>query len=160
MLAVAFGLSAACAAPASANRNALREIVQEQCAVHWLQGHGAAPCERIFLPDSAHLREGYAVLADRKGGAHFLLIPTRTIAGMESPELFEPGTPHYFAAAWAARDLVAAVVGHEISRSAVAMALNPPHARTQDQFHIHVECLRTDVAKILQKAAPAIGDAW
>ena len=104
------------AAPASANRNALREIVQDQCAAHWLQRHSAAPCERIFLIDWAHFRDGFAVLADRKGGAHFLLIPTRTLAGMESPELFQPGTPNYFEAAWAARDLVAAVVGHGIPR--------------------------------------------
>lgn len=148
------------AAPASANRNALREIVQDQCAAHWLQRHSAAPCERVHLVDSAHFRDGFAVLADRKGGAHFLLIPTRTLAGMESPELFQPGTPNYFEAAWAARDLVAAVVGHGIARAAVAMALNPRHARTQDQFHIHIECIRKDVARELQKAAAAIGAAW
>ncbi len=148
------------AAPASANRNALREIVQDQCAVHWLQQHSAAPCERIFLPDSAHVREGFAVLADRKGGAHFLLIPTQTVAGMESPQLFEAGTPNYFAAAWAARDLLAAVVGHDIPRSAVGLALNPQHARSQDQFHIHIECLRSEVASVLHRAAPAIGDSW
>jgi CDP-diacylglycerol pyrophosphatase len=153
-------LSVALAAPATANRNALREIVQGQCAAHWLQQHSAAPCERIILPDSAHLRDGFAVLADRKGGAHFLLIPTQTLAGMESPELFVPGTPNYFAAAWAARDLVAAVVGRGIPRAAVGMALNPKHARSQDQFHIHIECIRKDVAKTLQKAAPAIGDSW
>ena len=159
-LAGIISLSAALAAPASANRNALREIVQNQCAAHWLQQHSAAPCERIVLPDSAHLRDGFAVLADRKGGAHFLLIPTQTLAGMESPELFEPGTPNYFAAAWAARDLVAAAVGHGIPRAAVGMALNPRHARSQDQFHIHIECIRKDVAKALQQAAPAIGDSW
>ena len=162
MRAVVFGVSAALAltAPASANRNALREIVQDQCSVHWLQSHDPAPCKRIVLADAAHIREGYAVLADRKGGAHFLLIPTQTIAGMESPELFEPGTPHYFAAAWAARDLVAAVVGHDIARGAIGLALNPRHARTQDQFHIHIECLRADVAATLQIAAPRIGNSW
>lgn len=79
---------------------------------------------------------------------------------MESPQLFEPGTPNYFAAAWAARDLVAAVVGRGIPRTAVGMALNPKHARSQDQFHIHIECIRKDVAKTLQMAAPAIGGSW
>lgn len=153
-------LCVAFAAPACANRDALREIVQDQCAAHWLQQHSAAPCERVALLDSAHLRDGYAVLADRKGGAHFLLIPTQTLSGMESPELIEPRTTNYFAAAWAARDLVAAVVGHGIPRAAVGMALNPKHARTQDQFHIHIECLRKDVARVLQKAAPAIRDSW
>src|ERR1700730_5364579 len=101
----------ACAAP---NRDALRHIVQDQCAVHWLQQHDAQPCERVYLPDALREREGYAVLHDIKGGAHFLLIPTRTIAGVESAELLEAGTPNYFAAAWQGRDLVAAVVRHGV----------------------------------------------
>lgn len=156
LLAFAWSVNA-CAAP---NRNALRQIVQDQCAVHWLQQHDARPCERIYLPDAPRARAGYAVLHDIKGGAHFLLIPTRTIAGMESAELLEPGAPNYFAAAWQARDLVAAAVGHGIRRGAIGLALNPQHARTQDQLHIHIECLRTAVAHALKTAAPRIDDTW
>jgi CDP-diacylglycerol pyrophosphatase len=156
--AAAFALSLnVCSA---ANRDALRQIVQGQCAVHWSQQHSASPCERIYLPEAPHEREGFAVLADRKGGAHFLLIPTRTIAGMESTELLEPGAPNYFAAAWSARDLVARSVGHGIPRDAVGLALNPRHARTQDQMHIHIECLRADVALALRRAAPRIAGGW
>jgi CDP-diacylglycerol pyrophosphatase len=147
----------ACAAP---NRDALRHIVQDQCAVHWLQQHDARPCERVYLPDALHERDGYAVLHDIKGGAHFLLIPTRTIAGMESTELVEAGTPNYFAAAWQARDLVAAVVGHSVRRGTIGLALNPRHARSQNQLHIHIECLRPDVAHVLHAAAPRIRDTW
>ena len=67
-----FALSVnACAAP---NRDALRHIVQDQCAVHWLQQHDAQPCERVYLPDAPREREGYAILHDIKGGAHFTLI--------------------------------------------------------------------------------------
>jgi CDP-diacylglycerol pyrophosphatase len=139
----------ACASP---DRDALRRIVQEQCAVHWRQQHSPRPCERFD--------EGFAVLADRKGGAHFLLIPTKTVAGLESAELFEPGTPNYFAGAWAARDLIARVVGHDVRRGAVGLALNPRHARTQDQFHIHIECLRSDVANDLRRAAPRLTGTW
>jgi len=144
----------------SANRDELRQIVQDQCVVHWLRQHSASPCERIHLPDPPHEREGFAILADRKGGAHFLLIPTKTIAGMESPELLEPGTPNYFAAAWQAHDRIAAVVGHSVQRSAVGLALNPQHARTQDQLHIHIECLRVDIADVLHTAAARITDTW
>ena len=135
-----------------ANRDALREIVQDECVIHWQQQHTAAPCERVA--------DGYAVLADRKGGAHFLLIPTRTVSGIESPAVFEPDAPNYFAAAWQARDRVAAVVGHDVPRSAVGLALNPKHARSQDQLHIHIECLRSDVARSLQTAAAGITAAW
>lgn len=144
----------------AANRDALRHIVQDECAVHWLRQHSASPCERIYLPEAPRAREGFAILADRKGGAHFLLIPTRTIAGMESAELVEPGGPNYFADAWGARDLLARVVGHDVPRNAVGLALNPRHARSQDQLHIHIECLRKDVALALWRAAPRIADAW
>ncbi len=151
-------MAAAYAAPA--DRDALRRIVQDECAVHWLRQHSASPCERIYLPGAPHASEGFAILADRKGGAHFLLIPTRTIAGMESAELLEPGAPNYFAAAWRARDLLARSVGHGVPRNAVGLALNPRHARSQDQLHIHIECLRTDVALALRSAAPRIGGNW
>jgi CDP-diacylglycerol pyrophosphatase len=143
-----------------ANRDALRQIVQNQCAVHWLEQHSASPCERIYLPEAPHEREGFALLHDIKGGGHFLLIPTKTIAGMESAALFEPGTPNYFAAAWSARDLLAASVEHRLPRDAIGLALNPRHARTQDQLHIHIECVRVEVAGTLRAAAPGIKRAW
>jgi CDP-diacylglycerol pyrophosphatase len=149
------------AAPASvANRDALRRIVQDQCVVNWTQQHSVAPCESLELPTPPHEREGYALLADRKGGAHFLLIPTKTVSGMESPELFEAGTPNYFAAAWRARDRIAARVGRAIPRGTIGLALNPQHHRTQDQLHIHIECLRADIAKVLQSVAPRVHERW
>jgi CDP-diacylglycerol pyrophosphatase len=79
---------------------------------------------------------------------------------MESPELLEPAAPNYFAAAWSSRDLLAGVVGHPVPRSAVALALNPRRARSQDQFHIHIECLRADVGEALRSAAPRLTDDW
>jgi CDP-diacylglycerol pyrophosphatase len=143
-----------------ANRNALRQIVQDQCLAHWLQRHDPAPCERVYLFGPTQERQGYALLADRKGGAHFLLIPIRSIPGIESPELEEPGAPNYFAAAWQARDRLAAVAGHSVPRSAVGLAVNPVHARTQDQLHIHIECLRPDVFMQLQAAAAHVTNTW
>jgi CDP-diacylglycerol pyrophosphatase len=144
----------------AANRDALRQIVQEQCLVHWLQQHDPAPCERIFLSDALHGTAGYAVLADIKGGAHFLLIPTNTIAGMESPEVLEPQSPNYFAGAWQARDRVSAVLGHEVRRDEVGIAINPQSARGQDQLHIHIECLGAALHSALQRAAARLHDAW
>ncbi len=143
-----------------ANRDALREIVQDQCLVHWQHDHTAAPCERLVLPHAPHPDGGYAVLKDRKGGAHFLLIPTDTISGAESPRVLAPGAPNYFDAAWSARDRLAAVVGRAVPRTAVGLALNPRRARSQDQLHIHIECLRPDVASALRAAAGNIGTRW
>ena len=143
-----------------ANRNALRQIVQDQCLAHWLQRHDPAPCERVDLAGPPEESRGDALLADRKRGAHFLLIPLRSIAGIESPELLQPGAPNHFAAAWQSRDRLAAVVGHSVPRSDVGLAVNPMHARTQDQLHIHIECLRPDVVTQLQGAAARITNTW
>jgi CDP-diacylglycerol pyrophosphatase len=141
-------------------RDALRRIVQEHCLVHWTQKHDPSPCERVILPDSKSERAGYAVLADQKGGAHYLLVPTQTITGYDSDELLDPDLPNYFAEAWRARDLITAFVGHEVPRTAVGLAINTAHSRSQDQFHIHIECLRPDVAESLSGAASRVTDTW
>jgi len=143
-----------------ANRNALRQIVQEQCVVHWLQQRDPAPCERVYLSGPQQENLGYAVLADRKGGAHLLLIPTQVIEGIESARLLEPDAPNYFSAAWQARDRLAAAAGHSLPRDAVGLAVNSAHARSQDQLHIHIECLRPDVFQALHQAAERITYAW
>ena len=79
--------------PPDAGRDALRQIVQNQCVVDWQQNHDPAPCERVFLADSKTDNSGYAVLADRKGGAHYLLIPVQTMRGIDSGELLDPDMP-------------------------------------------------------------------
>ena len=100
------------------------------------------------------------MLADRKGGAHYLLIPTQTMAGVDSSELLDPNMPNFFAEAWRARDLISRFVGHDVPRTAVALAVNTAHSRTQDQFHIHIECLRQDVFNSLRADAEQVSDSW
>jgi CDP-diacylglycerol pyrophosphatase len=144
----------------NSGRDALRHIVQDQCLVHWKDKHDPAPCERVFLADANRDDSGYAVLADRKGGAHYLLIPTRAMAGVESSELLDPDMPNYFAEAWRARDLITRFVGHDVPRSAVGLAINTAHSRTQDQFHVHIECVRQDVFDSLRAAAEHLTELW
>ncbi len=133
-------------------RDRLRYLVQQQCLPHWLHEHDPAPC--------ASVGAGFALLPDRKGGAHFLLIPTATIRGIESPEARAPGAPNYFDAAWSARAALAGKIGHTVPRAAVALAVNSIRSRSQDQLHIHVSCLRADVARALAGAAATIGSQW
>jgi CDP-diacylglycerol pyrophosphatase len=144
----------------SRSRHALQEIVQEHCVIDWISRHDPAPCAQVVLPDPGHADSGYALLADRKGGAHFLLIPTRTISGIESPLLVEPDAPNYFAFAWEARSHLADVVGHGVPRGAVGLAVNPPSARSQDQLHIHIECLNTAAMRAIDAASDHFGTGW
>lgn len=141
------------------NRDALRQIVQEHCLPHWVQQADPTPCERVTLTGPRDV-QGYAVLADAKGGAHFLLIPTERVAGIESPELLEPRAPNYFAAAWRARDRIAAALGHDVRRDAVGLAVNSEQHRSQDQLHIHMECVSEEVYRMLRTAGERLTDRW
>jgi CDP-diacylglycerol pyrophosphatase len=147
--------------PADAGRDALREIVQNQCLVDWTLHQNPAPCERVFLADDKNPQgSGYAVLADKKGGAHYLLIPTQSMHGVDAEELLDPDLPNYFAQAWKARDVVTKFVGHPVLRTAIGLAVNNAHSRSQDQFHIHIDCLRQDVVDTLRTAAEQVTDTW
>lgn len=143
-----------------AGRDSLRQIVQNQCVVNWTQRQDPAPCERVFLADSKTNSSGYAILADRKGGAHYLLIPTQTMAGIDASELLDPDAPNYFAEAWHARGLITKFVGHPVPRTAIGIAVNTAHSRTQDQYHIHIECLRQDVYDSLHTVSQQVTESW
>jgi len=143
-----------------APRDALREIVQDACLVHWQADHVPDPCVRIVLPETGDVAAGYAILKDRKGGAHFLLIPTRTVSGIESPLLLAASGPNYFAAAWDARRELDAVAGRRLERTEVGLAVNGAHARSQDQLHIHIECLQPALRAVLRDEKHLATTAW
>jgi CDP-diacylglycerol pyrophosphatase len=143
-----------------AGRDAYRQIVQDQCVKNWKEHHRPDPCERVFLAGRTSGDSGYAVLADPAGGAHFLLIPTQTMRGIDSTELLDPDAPNYFAEAWHARDLLGSFSGHDVPRTAVGLVVNTASTRTQDQFHIHIECLRQDVVESLRAAGEHVTDSW
>ena len=137
----------------SADRDALKHIVQDQCVPHWQQLRDPTPCARVVPPD-------FAVLADRKGGAHYLLIATGNVTGIEDPAVLADSSPNYFAAAWAARDRLEAVTGHPLRRESVGLAVNSAIMRGQDQLHVHMECVRADVSRALHAAAAQLTPQW
>jgi CDP-diacylglycerol pyrophosphatase len=143
-----------------AGKSALRQIVQTQCVKNWLEHHNPAPCERVSLVEQKPASAGYAVIADEGGGAHYLLVPTQTMTDLNSGELLDPDTPNYFAQAWNSRDVLSKFAGHEIPRRAVGLAMGIARFSEQDQFHIHVECLRQEIAKALRVSAADITNAW
>ena len=139
---------------AAADPNALWDIVNGKCVPDQIQNGDPAPCAAVDLD------AGSAVLKDLVGPNQFLLIPTARVTGIESPELLAPDAPNYFAAAWRARSFVDERAGWTLPRDWISLAINSEDARTQDQLHIHVDCLRRDVWVALQEHGAQIGPLW
>ena len=141
-------LALAVAARSATNPDALWNIVHDRCS----QGtHPVpAPCLEIGPDD--------VVLKDINGRAQVLLVPTTRITGIEDPTLLAPGTPNYFANAWRARLDVDDLIGHPIPRDAIALAINSLGNRSQNQLHIHVDCLRPDIRGTIRDLD--VGPTW
>jgi CDP-diacylglycerol pyrophosphatase len=128
---------------AAADPDALWKIVHGRCVPHVEHGAGPAPCRFVDLSG------GYAILKDLRGATQFLLIATTRLAGIESPEILADGAPNYWHAAWQARRYVAERAGRDIPREDIGLAINARSRRSQDQFHIHIDCVRADVKRRL-----------
>lgn len=148
---------AGCASLAQ-DRSALWRIVHEQCEPHYLTQGQPDPCVSVDVSDGED--NGYAILKDRVGATQFLLIPTRRISGVESAEARSPSAPHWFADAWAARRFLFERLGHELPASAIVLAINAADARSQDQMHIHVDCLRTDLRDQMSSLSMSATAEW
>jgi CDP-diacylglycerol pyrophosphatase len=152
------GLLLAPSASHAADPSALWKIVSGQCVPHQESVHDPAPCARVEL--SQGVDKGFAVLKDINGAYQFLLIPTARITGMEDPAILAPDAPNYWGAAWQARYFVEGRLHAELPRDAVALAINSSVGRTQDQLHIHIDCVRQDVHDILAANMDQITDSW
>jgi CDP-diacylglycerol pyrophosphatase len=155
---VAVLVTAAYAPQALADPNALWTIVNGQCVPDQRINDDPAPCALVDL-DGGEPR-GYAVLKDLVGATQFLLIPTERVGGIESPQILAADAPNYFADAWRVRSFVEQRAGRELPRDWLSLAINSADARSQDQLHIHIDCVRADVRQALIAHADDIGTTW
>jgi CDP-diacylglycerol pyrophosphatase len=149
----------AAAGPARAeNPDALWHLIHDRCVPGFLASADPAPCAEVDLPAGAH--GGWVVLKDRDGATQYLVMPTEKITGIEDPAVLAPDTPNFFAAAWTARSYFVAKVGHDMTRGAISLAVNSPYGRSQNQLHIHIDCVRADVAAALANGLGGFGAGW
>ena len=136
------------------NPDALWMLVSTQCVPNQLQHGDPKPCASVDLND------GYVILKDRRGLTQYLLIPTMRVSGIESAYLLAPGAPNYFADAWRERGYVERAAGRALPRPAISLAINSAEGRSQNQLHIHIDCIRADVQEVLGRELSMIADAW
>ena len=141
-----------------ADRMALWRIVHDQCVPDQKANGAPAPCALVDIASGE--QAGVAILKDRNGIAQHLAIPTRRVAGIESPEVLDQTLPNYWRAAWAARSLLNARLARELPRDAIGLAINAASRRSQDQLHIHIDCVAPEVRAALAAHSADLGADW
>jgi CDP-diacylglycerol pyrophosphatase len=134
-------------AASASDRMALWRIVHDKCVPGQRANGAPAPCVFVDMADGED--KGVAILKDINGIAQFLAIPTRGVPGVESPDILDPAPPNYWRAAWAARTYLNARLPHELPRDAIGLAINAASRRSQDQLHIHIDCVAAPVRAAL-----------
>lgn len=134
--------------------NRLREIVQDQCVPATKAHSGTGPCVAVDLTRRV------AVLKDLIGPHQYLLIPTDDVKGIEDPAILAANAPNYWEAAWEARRFMTEPIGKPVPRDDVALAVNSMYARSQNQLHIHVDCIALIVQQTLRQQATNISSTW
>jgi CDP-diacylglycerol pyrophosphatase len=153
---IAIAMAVPTASPQTPDRNALWRKVHDICAVKAKEGiFPPSPCIEVHAGHN-----GYAIFKDQHGLYQYLLIPSSRISGIESPKLLQPDTPNYFALAWSARRYVEQAIGAQQPRDAMSLVVNSPEGRTQDQLHIHVDCIREDVHDAIARQLAQLNEHW
>ena len=134
--------------------DALWNLVSTECLPNEVQHSDPKPCASVDLKD------GYVILKDRRGLTQYLLIPPIRVTGIESAYLLTPGVPNYFAHAWRERGYVERAAPRALPQSAISLAINSAKARSQNQLHIHIDCIRTDVREVLRRELAVISSNW
>ncbi len=155
LLGVSLGGSAGAHA---ADPSALWKIVNGKCVPDEKAEGNPAPCAEVDLANG--VGKGFAVLKDIVGVAQFLLIPTARIDGIEDPAILAPGEANYWNAAWHSRHFVEDRLHRSLPRDAVALAINSSVGRTQNQLHIHIDCIRPDVRAAIAANLDKVAATW
>jgi len=150
LLAGAAGVAALAPCPARAfdlsDRGALWQVVNKLCLpMHATLGL-SLPC--LAVDDE----RGFVVIRAPGDATRIILVPTVRMEGIESPSLLRENAPNYWAFAWGERGRVAAVAPRPLGWDDLGMAINSSAGRTQDQMHIHVDCLDARLKKALAGA--------
>jgi CDP-diacylglycerol pyrophosphatase len=144
---------AAVAAYAAANDRLLLWQIAQACDTDSRWTGSPFPCLTV---DRSEGMEGGHVIFRPPLLHDTVLVPTRRIAGVESPVLASPEAPNYFDEAWRARSFVTTPGGETPAHDRQLLIVNSGVVRTQDQLHIHIGCLKPEARRRLASVAPGL----
>ncbi|TXM99783.1 CDP-diacylglycerol diphosphatase [Methylobacterium sp. WL103] len=152
---------AAVPAPARAAGDPSRDVLWaalKTCVLAKTVANRTFPCLDVDLGDKE--RPGTAVLRAPGEPTHVVVLPTVTVAGLEAPALRGTIGAAYWRAALAARHFVSDPLKGRVPVAEVGLAVNSARGRSQDQLHIHLDCMKPRVLASLKAHAHAIRGTW
>ncbi|MDP4005998.1 CDP-diacylglycerol diphosphatase [Methylobacterium sp. NEAU K] len=158
---VAAILLAVTSVPAATAANPTRDVLWvalQACLLAKKAAGRTFPCLDVDLGDAG--QPGTAVLRAPGQPTHIVVMPTADVSGIEAPVLQGPHGIAYWRAALAARHYVSAPLEDRLPVAAVGLEVNSVGGRSQDQLHIHLDCMRPSVMAALKAHGGAVGGTW
>lgn len=143
-----------CAIIAAADPNALWSIVDHQCVPAARASGSPGFCTAVDLS------KRYAILKDINGNTQYLLIPTDRVTGIESPSVLDANAHEYWSDAWSVRQYVGSRIGLTFPPNQLGLEINSKYRRSQQQLHIHMDCMHDGVIKGLAQYRTAEPGTW
>jgi CDP-diacylglycerol pyrophosphatase len=128
----------------AAERGLLWSVVQV-CVTNYQLTGASFPCLEVNTAQGA--ARGFVTIRAPLARTHIILAPTKKIKGIEDPALQSTDAATYFQHAWEARKYVIETAERPIKDSDIGLAINSRAGRSEDQLHIHVDCLRRRYAQ-------------
>lgn len=146
--------AAACARLAAVDSNALWKIVDVRCVPSQQATGTPGQCTVV------NLDKRYAILKDIVGRSQHLLIPTDRVTGIESPFILAPNAPDYWDDAWTSRLYVEKSVKRTLPDNQLGLEINSQFRRSQNQLHIHIDCMQGKISDALARHAKDTPGEW
>lgn len=139
----------------AADRTPLWTVVQACVADYELTGL-AFPCLEVKTHDG--IGTGFVVIRAPLEKTHVVVSPTAPIVGVEGPSLQRSEGQSIFQNAWEARHFVIEAADRSVRDSDIGLAINSRPGRSQDQLHIHVDCLHSEYADEVRRHDASVSD--
>ncbi|CAG9182922.1 CDP-diacylglycerol pyrophosphatase [Cupriavidus laharis] len=133
-------------------RDSLWQHVQERCLVTEQARH--ADCAVVDR------ERGLVLYKDAIGASHYLVIPDHKVTGVDDPALWEGETRNQWAFGWEVRGIVGKAIGKHVPDDLVGLAVNSRASRSQDQLHIHLDCISEAARAFIADIAGKASEGW
>ncbi len=136
------------------DRAALWYVVNDLCRPMQQSLNLPIPCLKV---DTAR---GFAVIRAPGDETQILIVPMTKIDGIESSVVLQDRMPNLWQFAWNERNRVAASAPRPLGWNDIGMAINSRRGRTQDQLHIHVDCVDPRLKRALTSRTDRLSSKW